>query len=195
MKYRKSFSLAFKLKILHELETKSYRQVSKAFKISRSILRNWCRNKEKIQNTMYRTRRRVERPRISPFESMEVELHRWIMERRNAGQIVDGNIIRQEARNLATRMEISNFNCSGGWFWRFLKRKKLRLRRVTTIGRELPTNGKETVLQFMSACNNHIGNNQVPLNEIYNMDQTTVYLDSFCRQKQFIKKKKKFNYF
>jgi len=186
MSRRKSYSLAFKLKLLQEVENTSTRKVSTNYKISRRVLRAWLRQKTKIKDTMYRTRRRVERPRVSPFDSLEGELYAWITERRSAGQVVDGNGIREQARQIAIRMEIRNFKCSAGWFWRFLKRMKLRLRRVTTSGRELPKNGKDTVLEFISTCSNHIVNNQVPLSEIYNMDQTSVYLDSFCKQKNFI---------
>ena len=129
---------------------------------------------------MYRTRRRVERKQVSPFEALENEFYQWIMDRRNAAQVVDGHAIRERAIEIAASRNIGDFKCSGGWFWRFRRRTKLRLRRITTSGRDLPKNAKDIVHEFLGACSNHIVNNGVSSGEIYNMDQTSVYLDSFC---------------
>lgn len=59
------------------------------------MLRGWIGQKEKIKDTTYKTRRRVERTRVSPFPALGTEFYQWIMERWNAAQIVDGHAIRQ----------------------------------------------------------------------------------------------------
>jgi hypothetical protein len=49
-----------------------------------------------------------------------------------------------------TKLESSEFKASGGWLRNFLKRKNLVLRRITTTGRDLPTNTLQTVKEFIN---------------------------------------------
>jgi hypothetical protein len=66
---------------------------------------------------------------------MENELFAWIMERRAAGLCVSTGMIRAEALRILPN---GTFSASNGWLDRFMKRKRLTIRRITTSGRELP---------------------------------------------------------
>ena len=71
---------------------------------------------------------------------MENELFAWIMERRAAGLCVStglcvSGMIRAEALRILPN---GTFSASNGWLDRFMKRKRLTIRRITTSGRELP---------------------------------------------------------
>lgn len=179
---RKCYNLAFKLKLINLVQNSTLYRVLQDYKVSTKMLRSWCRQKEKIKQTMYRTSRgRVQRRHVPPFNDLEDELYKWIVDRRLLGHIVDGNAIRSKAREIATRTNIGNFKCSSGWLVRFLRRKKLRFRRVTSSGRELPKNANETISTFINLCSNHVVSNRVARASIYNFDETVVYLDSFCK--------------
>ena len=154
-------------------------RVPKEFKVPSKMLRNWCRQKETIKQTMYRTARgRVQRKCVAPFAQLEEELYQWVMDNRDEGHIVDGHAIKSQARAIAARDKIDHFRCSSGWLVRFLRRNKLRFRRITSSGRELPKNATETITTFISSCSNQVINN-VDRSAIFNFDETCVYLDSF----------------
>ena len=72
-----------------------------------------------------------------------------VMDRRAAGICVTGGMIRAEALQI---MADTNFSASNGWLTRFLRRKRLVVRRVTTSGRELPKDAGVQVDQFLSEC-------------------------------------------
>ena len=57
-----------------------------------------------------------------------------------------------------------------------LKRKHLSLRRITTSGRDLPTNVQNIVDSFLSFCHANFLNINRDL--LCNMDETSIYLDS-----------------
>ena len=59
----------------------------------------------------------------------------------------------------------------------FLK-ENLGLRRVTTSGRVLPANTKTTINNFIANCASEIQTRQLSRKSIFNMDETTIYLDS-----------------
>jgi len=57
-----------------------------------------------------------------------------------------------------------------------LKRKNLVLRRITTTGRDLPTNTLETVKTFINKY--HGLNSENPYRFYINGDETAIYLDA-----------------
>ena len=64
-------------------------------------------------------------------------MYDWIhIEMRAAGQCVNGNMVKDRALQMANSVE---FRASNGWLQNFLMRKCLVWRRVTTSGRDLPT--------------------------------------------------------
>lgn len=188
---RKAYNLAFKLKLISLVEKSTLYRVSKDYKVPTKMLRSWLRQKALIKQTMYRTARgRVQRRHEPPFKELEEELLKWITEQREEGHIVDGHAIRSKAREIATTNGIDSFKCSSGWLVRFLRRGKLRFRRITTSGRELPRDAKDTISTFISICSNHMVSNRVQRSAVYNFDETVVYLDSFCKYKIRIQKEK-----
>jgi len=76
-------------------------------------------------------------------------------------------------------MGISSFRCSDGWLNRFFKRNKLSLRRITTSGRDLPSDSEELIKSFIDGCCFQILRNNIASNKIVNMDEASIYLDSF----------------
>lgn len=182
MPKRSRFSLAFKLKVLKAYDTtKSFNKVSKDFKIDRRIIREWMKQRSKMKETRGISSRMRLQSRLRPgFPDLEKRVADWIREMRQKGYIIDGNLIKTHALHYANEMGINNFRCSDGWLNRFLKRNRLSLRRVTTSGRDLPSNSVEIIVGFMDGCSYQILANNFDSNRIINMDQTSIYLDSFC---------------
>jgi len=65
------------------------------------------------------------------YPQLEEDLYNWILEKRDLGMSVTGGIIRFEALKLANTR---TFAASNGWITRFLRRRKLVVRRITTSG-------------------------------------------------------------
>ena len=88
---------------------------------------------------------------------METKLFEWINENREKGACVGGFAIKQMAQQLfkeiySMQTNFYQFKASNGWMINFLKRKKIVLRRVTTTGRDLPTNTSNVIKGFFKIC-------------------------------------------
>ncbi len=60
----------------------------------------------------------------------------------------------------------------------FLRRKNFTLRRITTTGRDLPSDFLETIVQFHKDCEIIvIDDDEFYANALINMDETIVYVD------------------
>lgn len=202
-----AFSLAFKLRIikLHFEARASITSLSKIYHIERKVIRQWIKTAQKIKESRYRLKRCRIKRKISPrFPDFENELKNWIREARDNGRVVSGRAIKARAMQLAVQMKLSNFNCSSGklhfnffkikiesliiksgWLYKFLSRANLSLRRITTNGRELPANTKEVIKQYIDECKTQIKDKRVPSSSVFNMDQTTIYIDTFGNKKCF----------
>lgn len=86
---------------------------------------------------------------------MESELYNWVVEKRKDGCCISGHTIQKEAikiyesihplivpPNFISKCELPyvEFKASRGWLYNFIKRKDFILRRVSSHGRDLPSN-------------------------------------------------------
>jgi len=104
---------------------------------------------------------------------MEAQLYDFILDERAAGRCVTGGMIRQEALRLLPE---TNFQASNGWLTRFLRRKHLSFRRITTSGRDLPSNAGENVRTFLGSCEPFLEPG-FDRDTLLNGDETTIYID------------------
>jgi hypothetical protein len=72
------------------------------------------------------------------------------------------------------------FLASNGWFFNFLKRHNLSLRRTTTSGRDLPANCLQTIAEFLEECEREL--RDIDHGAILNMDETAIYQDAPGKQ-------------
>jgi hypothetical protein len=183
IKKRRSYSLKFKLSALNELEknNNNFQNTAERLGISRQCLMNWNEQKEKINESNYKTIR--QRLPISVnkalFPDMENTLDKWIKDNRDKGVCISGFSIKVKAieimRGENPDVNSSPFMASDGWFSNFLKRKNLSLRRITTTGRSLPQNALNTIKEFIDNCANLFTN--INRAQIINMDEIGVYID------------------
>jgi hypothetical protein len=152
-------------------------RASKKFGIDRKCVRLWNRNKEellKVPFKRFRSYKNNKRPAAYP--DLENDLQRYIEEIRTRGGCVSGVMVRAKARQLAYDQGKFDFSGSSGWFRNFLNRKKYSLRRLTSKGRDLPTNCKEIINTFIEKCHNAYGSYDRSC--VYNMDETSIQLHS-----------------
>ena len=82
-------------------------------------------------------------------------------------------MIRAEA---LSRLAGTNFQASNGWLTRFLRRKRLDVRRVTSSGRDLPDNARESLEVFLRECMLFMEMG-FDLDSLLNADETSIYID------------------
>jgi hypothetical protein len=136
--------------VLHYASNSSIRATAKHFGLERKQVRDWVRNQQSYhQQSFLHTRYRVARADMCQHPAMENDLSTWIMDKRASGLCVTAGMIRVEAVRLLPN---GNFSASNGWLDRFMKRKRLTIRRITTSGRELPRDAPIQINQFLTEC-------------------------------------------
>jgi transposase-like protein len=174
---RRQYSLSFKLRVIKHYETngRSLNKTARDYVVDRKTIRSWIASKEKIKSTTMKTTR--SKAKRKPVESvhpeMEMQLHSWIKTVRLSGGCVDGKTIQTKA--LQMMKDDKSFTASRGWLMRFLQRKRLTLRRITTTGRAPPKNMRSIVQNFIMGSVEKFKDQQ--RNSIFNMDETSIYLD------------------
>ena len=106
-----------------------YSQCTTGYKrFPQNQVRDWVRNHQSYhQQSLLRTRYRVARPDICQHPAMENDLFAWIMDKRASGLCVTTGMYRAEALRLLPN---GNFSASNGWLDRFMKRKRLTVRKI-----------------------------------------------------------------
>jgi hypothetical protein len=179
-KRRRQYSLSFKLRVIRffEKNSKNLALTSREFIVARKTIRAWIANASAIRSTNLKTRRaRVNVKTVDykvVFPLMENRLHAWIKSVRENGGCLDGRAIQAKAMSFMNEDDRS-FTASRGWLMRFLHRKKLSLRRVTTKGRQPPKDLQKVVRNFIDDAESELRN--VDRSGVFNMDETSIYLD------------------
>jgi hypothetical protein len=108
----------------------------------------------------------------SKFPEMEKELSNWINEKRALGACLSGLSIKQMSLEIHKNLiEQRPFQASNGWFANFCSRRNYTMRRITSSGRDLPTNTNNIIDVFFKKCQKLIVdgfNNE----QILNMNET-----------------------
>ena len=131
-RYR-TFSVAFKLHVIDYAQRHSIRATARQFGLDRKVVRSWIGRRAVYEGqTQQRTRFRSSRDCVGQYSEMEAQLYDYVMDERAAGRCVTGGMIRAEALRLLPN---TNFQASNGWLTRFLRRKHISFRRITTSGK------------------------------------------------------------
>ena len=182
VQFRRSFTISFKLKVLKFIESFSLNKAAKKWAIDHRLLRRWRKDQEKLKEaSLKHARRHVEHKAKSSKRSgfdknLEEILLLWIRTCRQSCKVVDSKAIKQKALTIARDADQdSSFQASSGWIHRFLKRNGLACRRISTTGRDLPSNTAEIIDKWYNETEYLLNKNK---KSIFNMDETAIYLDS-----------------
>ena len=157
---------------------KCFTTVAKEFNVARQQVSRWVKQREQIFKTKYKTKRFRKHSSINKakYQNLEVQVNLWIENCRQLGGIVSGFAIKVKAAeiNNQTQERGQQFKVSDGWLRWFLKRHNYSLRRLTTTGRDLPSDCLELIEHFLNNCETTLDDvNRV---KIINMDETSIYL-------------------
>lgn len=95
---------------------------------------------------------------------------------RSLGSPVSAKSIKLKSKEIALDLNVTGFKASDGWFRRFLRRSNYCFRRVSSTGRGLSKNAGKTCEDFINKCSETLL--LEPKKSIFNMDETSIYLDS-----------------
>lgn len=165
----------------------NYSKVSNRTGYDRKTLASWWGKREKIASSMNKnSRQKLSSEKYKGmFPDMEDKLDEWTQELREAGCCVSGFTLKVKAIQILRELAQYNgtFSASDGWLRGFLRRKNFTLRRITTTGRDLPSDFLETIDQFHKDCKiNFIDDDEFDPHALINMDETSVYIDKLKRK-------------
>ncbi|CAF1085979.1 unnamed protein product [Brachionus calyciflorus] len=185
-KHRIRRTLHFKKKVISfHKNGNSINKTALEFQLDRRVVSRWIKVETKIINTkLQRNRFAVSSEKNNAmYPAMENQLANWISEKRNLGCCITAHSIKSKAIECFnelyknTEEGMYEFQCSNGWLNNFLKRKNFTLRRITTSGRELPKDSINIIKSFFTECQKVTNESDFEPEILFNMDETTIYLD------------------
>jgi hypothetical protein len=183
-KKRECYSLEFKYKVITEYKkNQNFSLCSRLFGIDRRIIKHWHDKKEELEKSKHkRLRCKLYKNSKCYFPELETKLYTWAEETRSIGGCLSGVALIRKATEIyneiySDAIEKKEFNGTSGWLKNFLKRHSLVRRRITTTGRELPTNTLAIIKDFFETCNRLRVEPHFTRDCIINMDETSIYLD------------------
>ncbi|CAF1107941.1 unnamed protein product [Brachionus calyciflorus] len=180
------FNLEFNLKVItFHSNGNSINKCAQHFEIDRRIVSRWIRNQERIKGMKLKrsTFRCKSVNDLASYPFMENQLIEWIKEKRETGACISGLTIKQKAIELYNSIYMNineasvEFKANNGWLLNFCKRKKLVVRRITTSGRDLPSNTITIIKNFFNTYQNIVNKSNFSKEKVINMDETCIYLD------------------
>lgn len=180
---RRSYTVKEKLDALSKLRENNgnISLTARNFIISNKMLRDW-RNR---QDTLVEVKRKIAVRKVGSgckpaWPALESELKQWVVDARTKNKkIITYSVLREKALAIALNLGIQDFSCSNFWLGRFIARNGFSCRKITSIGQENnrdPAVIKSNVLHYLETLSfkaNILQENE----EIYNMDETPVYID------------------
>ncbi|CAG8800806.1 303_t:CDS:1, partial [Cetraspora pellucida] len=143
-----------KLTVIQEAKRIGVLAASCHFGIDQSMVSRWKNNEKKINNVVSGNRR-VGVGRTSFYLAAKEELIKWLNELRQIGiAVTSGSIKMQIYTILSTTCAdkypgaSQQFHASKSWFYQFLKRHQLSLRRRTKISQKLLEDLTEKIIEF-----------------------------------------------
>ena len=138
-KLKRSYDVSFKLRAVESAEKSTKEAAARHFGVDARRIREWCAQKEKLislKECGKSKRRRLDGGgRKAMDEDMEDALFSWVQDMRSRNLRVSRKMLRLRARDLSTS---ADFQASRGWLQRFMQRRKLSLRRKTTVCQTVP---------------------------------------------------------
>lgn len=173
MARRKSYSASFKLEAIKYSQIHGTSSAAAYFEVNDSLIRRWRSEKLKLERLP--GNKRACRYKIPKALEIEDEIYTWIIKKRQNNRAVKVKDIRIKARQLAVESEQLDFSASASWCQSFMARKKLSVRRRTSIGQPLPHDHMEKCAEFRRFVQNEMMN--ISAHNLGNMDEVPVPFD------------------
>lgn len=168
-----SYDLNFKISVIEAVQNgKKCSQVAEEFKIPRSTLSTFLRDKDKIYASIASgsVSSKSKRLRTSKYENLESELPRWFKNVRAKNVALSGPIIREKAKKIAESLQILDFAFSDGWFARFKKRHNITSQKVCGEANKVSEEtADEWIKNFSIILQNY------DADDVFNMDESGIF--------------------
>lgn len=172
---RKSYMASFKIKVIDFAKENGNRAAERLFYVSEKLVRDWRKKENELRSTKKsKMANRGCKPR---WPILEEKLRSWVIEQRAGGHGLSTIQVRLKGQALAKEMEIEDF-CGGPiWCFRFMRRNQLSIRTRTTMCQKLPSDFQEKLDSFRNYVQKAIGDNNISLEYIVNMDEVPLTFD------------------
>lgn len=168
-----------KLQVLSKLEKKSRSEVAKEYGVSITTIRNIYKNKDEIlkksdilkENScdLSISRRFLD----NKSNELDEKMYLWFLQQRSVGSIISGKLLQEKAKLINKLINgPENFKASNGWLHRFQERHHIH--QVTVQGEKLSADESGSG-EFIEKFNNFIAEEKIPLDQIYNADESGIY--------------------
>ncbi|KAK6763750.1 hypothetical protein RB195_024182 [Necator americanus] len=131
MERRKSYTAAFKLDAVNYRDLHGTLAAASHFEVTEAMIRKWVVDRQNLQEMPATKRaRRYKKPSV---EEVEDAIYNWVVKKREENRAVTVKEIRTKAKELAEEHCHQNFKASAHWCILFMARKKLSVRRRTSV--------------------------------------------------------------
>ncbi|KAH9125519.1 hypothetical protein LEN26_009549 [Aphanomyces euteiches] len=172
----KSISIETKLDAISYAMQFGVRPAAKKYGVDPANIRRWKSKQQELEKSNRHRKRLGSGGRALTSAQHDEILFDWIIHERSEHRRVTRPMIVSWGRELALDMNIP-LACSNGWLEKFLRRHNFVLRKATRTP-VLPSD--EIILRgvhFITHVRQIIQTYNIPLSNIYNFDETTIFLD------------------
>lgn len=175
----KSYSIDFKRRAVEMAKSSAISETGRKLGVDRERVSQWSKQQRELQIQDHSTmRKRLDGGGRKPLsEELEHDLFEWIKECRAQKWVVTRKRIQLKAREMSEARGDLELVASNGWLMRFMARKGLTLRRVTTACQKDPDQLSTHIANFILFVRNLRIENKYPLELIYGADEVGVWLD------------------
>ena len=182
---KRSYEIAFKLKVVEFAEKESNRSAGRKFQVDERRVREWRSKKAELDEHSSKKKRLPGAGRKAVFSiAMEEDLVEWMETSRRQHLRVTCNAIQRNAAAIYDNHSLGDgepagpaFAASRGWLEKFLKRQEFTIRRRTTVSQRLPRELVPKVVGFIMHLHRRLFHERIPISAIGNMDETPCCLD------------------
>ena len=121
--------------------------------------------------------KKADRGKSEQFPQMKEKVLEWVLECRLQGIAVSMVEIRLQARLIAKKLAITEFQSSADWCYAFMRCNYLSIRHRTHISQKLPENYEDKLVEFQRFIIKQRKQHDFELSQIGNADQTPLTFD------------------
>ncbi|KAK6023623.1 centromere binding protein B, DNA binding protein [Ostertagia ostertagi] len=136
-KKRSSYTAKFKVSVIDYANEHGVVEAAEHYGIKdKRMIRRWKKAENKIREMP--SKKRANRGKKEAWPELENELNTWVRLERSKGAQVSTTRIIREARKIARRLQLDDFQGTPHWCHSFMERKNLSIRTATSEGQNLP---------------------------------------------------------
>ena len=191
---RRQYTICEKIAAIDFVKHHSVEETARTFKVDGKQIREWRKQENDIRKVASDQKGNQKRKRLTgagrriQSDLLEEKLRAWIVEQRDRRLRVSRKNVQKMAQTLSVELSLpTNFKASNGWLSKFLSRNQFVMRSRTTICQKVPADHQTKLVQFVLYIRQMRMKNDYPLESIYAMDETPVWLES-CGSRTIAKK-------